>query len=123
MLLDPGSEGSLVSEACVQRLGLKRSHANFKVLGLSAVDAGRTRGFVRIKMSSFYHQKEVFDIEGYVLNKLTAAIPSSTINLEDLKHLRTLQLADPTFSMSNHVDLILGADYIFSMLFPGQIPE
>lgn len=60
-------------------------------------------------------------MKAYVLDKLTAPLPAMKINEEHFSHLKNIQLADPQFYIPGKIDLILGADYFFSLLLPGQV--
>lgn len=52
VLLDYGSQATVITDNCVQRLSLNQNHAKVKVWGISATNAGLTRGRVGIRSSS-----------------------------------------------------------------------
>ncbi|GBL78744.1 hypothetical protein AVEN_145722-1 [Araneus ventricosus] len=62
-------------------------------------------------------------ISALILNILTASLPSQELKLEDFPHLANINLADPSFNLPGQIDLIIGADYFFSILLPGQVVD
>ncbi|GBN27038.1 hypothetical protein AVEN_34216-1 [Araneus ventricosus] len=62
-------------------------------------------------------------ISALILNKLTASLPSQELKLEDFPHLANINLADASFNLPGQIDLIIGADYFFSILLLGQVVD
>uniref|UniRef100_A0A1B0D852 DUF5641 domain-containing protein n=1 Tax=Phlebotomus papatasi TaxID=29031 RepID=A0A1B0D852_PHLPP len=119
ILIDGGSECNLISEACVQRLGLMRRRNKIQVNGPGEVKVGETRGSVSLVLSSIHHPEEHIEPEALVLSKLTAMLPSSmVVEPKTWKHLRTLQLADPSFNTPGNIDIILGAEFAMAINLP-----
>lgn len=50
------------------------------------------------------------DVEVYILNTITSETPAADISDSCWTHLRSLQLADPTFGSPGQIDLLIGAD-------------
>lgn len=122
VLLDSGSEASFISESLVRKIGLKRTNARITVKGLGASHATTTQGMVNVKLRSKYGpDKSIINIQALVLNKLTSKLPSENLDVKNLQYLKPIPLADPTFSIPKHIDIIVGADYFFHLLRPGQI--
>ncbi|GFW61809.1 DUF1758 domain-containing protein [Trichonephila clavipes] len=80
-----------------------------------------TRGCVEIDLVSLHDPKVKLPVKAYVLEKLTAPLPTEKINETHFSNLKNACLADPKFFISNNIDMILGSDYFFSILLPGQI--
>ncbi|XP_035232906.1 uncharacterized protein LOC118204716 [Stegodyphus dumicola] len=121
MLCDSGSESTLLSESCINLLGFKRKNARFPVKGLAESEVAVTKGCVEIELMSIHDASVRMPIKAFVLDKLTAALPSQKINEKDFSHLKNVKLADPYFHIPDKIDIILGSDYLFSILLPGQI--
>ncbi|XP_053699438.1 uncharacterized protein LOC128746414 [Sabethes cyaneus] len=121
ILIYLGSQASLITEACVKRLGLKRINAKVEVTGVSGEIVGTTAGKVSLIVSSRFDDSDTITIQAYVLGKLTATLPCQQFSASDMLYLKGLQLADPRFNKSSTVDVILGADVFLSILRSGQV--
>ncbi|GFW02285.1 integrase catalytic domain-containing protein [Trichonephila clavipes] len=121
VIADSGSESTFISEKCLKLLGLKRKNARFQIKGLQDSKIAMTRGCVEIDLVSLHDPKVKLPVKAYVLEKLTAPLPTEKINETHFSHLKNACLADPKFFISNNIDMILGSDYFFSILLPGQI--
>lgn len=49
-------------------------------------------------------------VDVYILNTITSDTPAADISESCWMHLRSLELADPTFGSPGHIDLLVGAD-------------
>lgn len=115
-LLDTGAESTLILEACVQRLQLRRSYDKTLLYGIDNTPC-YTKG--KINMEIFAKEKnKTIIVETYCMSKLTHFIPSSDVKHQKLDYFQQLQLADPEYFKSNRIDIILGAD-----VFPHCILE
>ncbi|XP_058840578.1 uncharacterized protein LOC131696067 [Topomyia yanbarensis] len=123
ILVDCGSQVSLITEACVRRLGLRRSNASLVVTGVSAEVVGKTAGKVTLVISSRFENTTKLIAQAYVLGKLTAALPCQRFSVSNMPYLEGLQLADPQFNKPASTDIILGADMFLSILQSGQIKD
>ncbi|XP_062703957.1 uncharacterized protein LOC134286361 [Aedes albopictus] len=120
-LIDSGSQVSLITEACVKRLGLRRSNATLEVTGVNAEVVGRTAGKVMLVLSSRFEDEIKLTTQAYVLGKLTATLPCQRFSESNVPYLQGLQLADPQFNKPGAIDIILGADVFLSVLESGQV--
>ncbi|XP_055910779.1 uncharacterized protein LOC129945147 [Eupeodes corollae] len=121
-LLDSGSQATLISESCVQRLGLKRSHAKFPVIGLGQNGSTQgTRGQVSLIMSSTFDSNSCISANAFILASLINCFPSFEIPSACLSHFKNLSLADPYCYRPSKVDLLLGSDLFFDILADGKI--
>ncbi|GIY94434.1 hypothetical protein CEXT_363611 [Caerostris extrusa] len=68
-----------------------------------------------------YDSSDRISVTGISTTTTLASQPSHTITAEDLNLLNGLQLADGNCFQSSKVDLIIGADTLFSIILPGQI--
>ncbi|XP_038116638.1 uncharacterized protein LOC119768917 [Culex quinquefasciatus] len=120
-LVDSGSQASLITEACVKRIGLKRTNASLEVTGVNGEVVGTTAGAVTLVMSSRFDGETKLTTQAYVLGRLTATLPNQRFNVADLPFLEGLELADPSFNSPGEMDVILGADVFLSILQAGQV--
>ncbi|GFS85310.1 integrase catalytic domain-containing protein [Trichonephila clavipes] len=121
VMADSGSESTFISEKCLKLLGLKRKNSRLQIKGLQDSKIAMTRGCVEIDLVSLHDPKVKLPVKAYVLEKLTAPLPTEKINVTHFSHLKNACLADPKFFIPNNIDMILGSGYFFSILLPGQI--
>ncbi|XP_062533922.1 uncharacterized protein LOC134202935, partial [Armigeres subalbatus] len=122
-LVDSGSQVSLITEACVKRLGLRRSNATLEVTGVNAEVVGKTAGKVTLVITPRFEKARKLVTQAYVLGKLTATLPCQRFNVSNMSYLEGLQLADPQFNKPGSMDIILGADVFLSILQSGQVKD
>ncbi|GFY29283.1 ferredoxin-like protein in nif region [Trichonephila clavipes] len=97
VMADSGSESTFISEKCLKLLGLKRKNARFQIKGLQDSKIAMTRGCVEIDLVSLHDPKVKLPVKAYVLEKLTAPLPTEKINETHFSHLKNACLADPKF--------------------------
>ncbi|GFW90894.1 DUF1758 domain-containing protein [Trichonephila clavipes] len=120
VMTDSGSESTFISEKCLKLLGIKRKNTRFQIKGLQDSKIAMTKGCVEIDLASLHNPKVKLPVKAYVVEKLTAPLPTEKINEAHFSHLKNACLADPKFFIPSNIDMILGPDY-FSILLPGQI--
>lgn len=108
-LLDQGSQGSFVTEATVQYLGLKKIPTTNKISGLGKPKGLISKAAVIIKIKSRIYPNVNISVRAYVLKCFTSMLPASKVELVDWKELKDLTLADPHYHTSNNIDILLGA--------------
>ncbi|XP_011859247.1 PREDICTED: uncharacterized protein LOC105556756 [Vollenhovia emeryi] len=118
-LLDQGSEASFVSESVAQLLELPRRPVEVSLRGISGSRAGAAHSIVRLVLRSLVDSRSSVEIDALVLPRLTAPLPACSLKEHALPQLQGLPLADPQFTISNPVDLILGADVYGQILKSG----
>ena len=102
---------SLVSARAAQCLHLPRTATHITFSGLQATPAKATNVLVTLTISSLQPQQPTLQISAAVVQKVTCDLPlQGAMGVQDLPHIRTLQLADPTFDKPGRVDLLLGCD-------------
>lgn len=116
VLLDSGSQCSLVSEAFVNRLRLKRRNAKISLSGIADSQAGSTRGMVNLELSSRFDNNNFIKIQALILKTLTSNIPQVDMSLSEYPYLKPLKLADPKCNRSQAIDVLIGCDYFFGIL-------
>ncbi|XP_062710724.1 uncharacterized protein LOC115256684 [Aedes albopictus] len=123
ILIDCGSQASLITSTCAKRLGLRRSNASLEVTGVSGEVVGTTAGIVPLVISSRFNEETKLTTSAYVLGKLTATLPCQRFDVANMPYLEHLELADPHFNQPGSVDVILGSDVFLSVLEAGQVKD
>ncbi|XP_011883742.1 PREDICTED: uncharacterized protein LOC105570900, partial [Vollenhovia emeryi] len=118
-LLDQGSEASFVSESAAQLLQLPRRTVEISLRGISGRRAGAAHSAIRLVLSSLVDPRSTVEIDALVLPRLTAPLPACSLKEHASSRFRGLPLADPQFTTSNPVDLILGAEVYGQILKSG----
>ncbi|KMQ85516.1 hypothetical protein RF55_15883 [Lasius niger] len=106
---------SLVSEALMQRLRLRRVHSDVPIIGIGDTPSGSTRGKVTLALTSCATGTKLSAV-AIILPRLSAYRGPTTRCSNDWPHLQGLQLADPQFSANDPVELLLGAE-VYPIIF------
>ncbi|XP_038106683.1 uncharacterized protein LOC119766295 [Culex quinquefasciatus] len=122
-MIDSCSGASLISEACMTRLGISRSNARFPVTGVAGTQAGTTRGMALLEIAPRFSDEVVMKTQAYVLEVLAPPTPCQSFKPKQLELLRGLQLADPEYYKAGPVDVILGAELFLPILQAGQVTD
>ncbi|XP_058827110.1 uncharacterized protein LOC131694791 [Topomyia yanbarensis] len=124
VLINSGSQASLIKEDCVRKLELPRRNGKLIMSGLGQQEAGITRGFVTLNIASRFDDIVVITTEAFILGKLTSEIPSQRFNATNMKLLENLNdLADPEINRPGPIDIILGSDVFLALLEGGQVKD
>lgn len=117
-LIDSGSEGSFISERLFNLIKLPFQSVQAKISGINNVSSP-TQKLCHVHISSPTRPRMQIDASAYVLSKLAGRLPSNTIPRSKLRNMPNIHLADPTFSQSEQIDVLLGADVLPSILLSG----
>ncbi|XP_018404638.1 PREDICTED: uncharacterized protein LOC108781221 [Cyphomyrmex costatus] len=110
VLIDQGSEISLITERLVQRLHLPRTKSNIPLIGIGRKRSNNSKGLTSFKLKPHFESSFECSVSAHILPRLTASLPSVSLQEGSWSHLRGLQLADPEYLLSNQIDILLGAD-------------
>ncbi|XP_062539142.1 uncharacterized protein LOC134207435 [Armigeres subalbatus] len=116
-LLDPASQLNLITENLVQRLNLRRyqCHQEIGGVGNSAIISSHA---VRIRMESHCTDFAV-EQSCHILKKITRDLPSRSLDASRWKLPPNIILADPKFSETGPIDLLLGMELYYDLLLDG----
>ncbi|XP_065090780.1 uncharacterized protein LOC135711748 [Ochlerotatus camptorhynchus] len=117
-LLDSGSESNFITEHLSQRLRVSRSKVDISVLGIGQAASKVKQRIVvtiRSRLSEFSRQMAFL-----VLPKVTANLPTASINITGWAIPEGIELADPSFCISSGVDLVLGIEAFFDFFDSGR---
>ncbi|XP_044586009.1 uncharacterized protein LOC123266046 [Cotesia glomerata] len=120
LLIDTGSELTLVSTNIVKRAKLYCQAAEIPIMGVGNQRSNTTSGQTRLLLQSCNSNKQVC-IRAYALPQITTRIPSVAIPDQHWPHLSTLEQADPDFLQPGNIDVLIGADTLNCILEPSQI--
>lgn len=113
-LLDCGSQTSFITESLVKRLNLDIQNTDLSVFGISN-NISKINKRCKVLVKSINNKFEI-NCNCYILDVITGAIPSATINIHNWKIPNNLKLADANFFEPGQVDMLLGADIFWSVL-------
>ncbi|XP_077270949.1 uncharacterized protein LOC143902120 [Temnothorax americanus] len=110
VLIDQGSEVSIIAESLVQQLHLQRSRSDVSIFGIGGSKSGSTRGKVTVNLTSVTTGATISAV-AFVLPRLSLYQGSTTKKSPATwPHLKGLPLADAQFSAGDLVELFLGAE-------------
>lgn len=117
-LLDSGSQICIISEKCVDRLGLFSSPCSMSVHGIGRSTAPTSR-LTSCQITPLHKSSPKFIVEAVVLPTVCDHLPTSTMPHKTFPHTRNLLLADPDFWKSGEIDILLSADIFSKIIQPG----
>lgn len=118
VLIDQGSEVSLVSESLVQRLRLPRSRSAVSIVGIGGTRSNSTRGKVMLNLSSSITGTKLSAV-AFVLPRLSAYQGPTAVDSFSWAHIHSLELADPRYLEQDPVDVLLGAEVCSQIFIEG----
>ncbi len=111
IFLDDGAEGSLITEKCVQRLGLKREKSRVNIGGVGGTKAGTTTGKVHLNLVHTSNLSAFLSMSAHIMSTVTDHLPRRTLRSKNWNHLQGLVLADPQWFQGSEIDILVGSDY------------
>ncbi|KAH1028583.1 hypothetical protein HUJ05_001924 [Dendroctonus ponderosae] len=124
VILDSCSTTSLVTKDLVRRLGIrtKCSDMELNCVQGTAIYSGAVAS---LQIHSAIKKNCSFRVSCCVLDKITKQIPSFKLNRETIPIFDNVKLADPDFYIPSNIDILLGADVYYGIVFgtPARIPE
>ncbi|XP_015121336.1 uncharacterized protein LOC107044101 [Diachasma alloeum] len=105
-LIDPYSQVTLTTKKFAQQLRVPRRHYSQMVLGVGGASSSAAKGIVIVELFSGWGHR-VCEAEAIILTPLTDYIPRA-VPYRQWSVLEGLQLADPEFSSTRGIDMILG---------------
>ncbi|XP_026753813.2 uncharacterized protein LOC113514028 [Galleria mellonella] len=120
-LIDPGSEGSFITESAAQFLGLKKTTVRCTINGLGEDGKASltSNSMVTFIAQSRYDQSFNISVQAFVLKSITRSQPAQRIYKQNWPHLHNLDLADPHFDTPGKIDILLSAEVYSEILKEG----
>lgn len=120
-LLDQGSQATFVSESIAQLIKAEREIASITVSGVRGTQTGTVKTVAKFSVKPCSRKGPIIKMKALVMNKLTAYVPLPIPIDTKSELLENLILADPEPSGRKKVDLLIGADYLGSVLLDGLV--
>ncbi|XP_075157530.1 uncharacterized protein LOC142233037 [Haematobia irritans] len=118
-LLDPGSQGSLISEQTVEKLALTKTRSNCRVVGIGNHHGDVSKFTVELNLVP-RNENFGFSCTALVLPTISSYAPDPSSQQISLPEIARNNLADPWFYNSDPIDLILGSDICSEIKLAGQ---
>uniref|UniRef100_A0A8D8SYY4 Peptidase A2 domain-containing protein n=1 Tax=Cacopsylla melanoneura TaxID=428564 RepID=A0A8D8SYY4_9HEMI len=116
VLLDSGSQSNFVTTECVKRLNLKIKKVEpINVNGIGGSNRFSIDSICNLTMKSRF-EKFVIPMTAIVVPKVTNKLPALSFGKSNWDYLANYKLSDPQFNVSQHIDMIVGAEYFFDIL-------
>ncbi|XP_016659690.1 uncharacterized protein LOC107883680 [Acyrthosiphon pisum] len=121
-VLDSGSQLNFITNSCAKRLNLSTALHTLNIVGVSAMASTAKQLQDTIMTSRFGDFKTT--IKFYSLQTIVSALPSQVLIRDNLKMPHNIhnQLADPNFHSPGPIDVLLGADIFFDVLYGEKFP-
>ncbi|XP_060525310.1 uncharacterized protein LOC132701445 [Cylas formicarius] len=117
-LLDSASQASFVTDSFAKKLELPRSLSPTPIQALNQMSTSAL-GKVALSVTPSQRKSPALHIEALVIPSICDKVPYHVIDKQNLKHLRSLPLADPHFCEPNEIDVLLGAEVYGDICLPG----
>lgn len=108
-LCDSGCQINLITPDAVQRLRVRKTPTQTKILGLGGTQA--SKGIVNLTISSPLDENASTQLKMYIHNRFLGPLPQTNVNTSAWPDIWRLPLADQTFHQSGPVDIVLGARF------------
>jgi len=117
LLLDCGSQATLITDDCVQRLNLKTTKVNVPLIGLGQCELGFVKGITTLHISSIRNPENVIELQPLIVPHITHYTPTPMLT-SHLTQSLGVELADEDHSAP--IDILLGADVFPFVLLGGR---
>lgn len=116
ILLDSASQANLISRSMVNQLSLKQIPSNIIVAGVNSTKTHSSSSCmvqIRSRYTSF-----CTNIDCLVTDRVTADLPTTSLNISNWKFPIGVKLADSTFYERGRIDMLVGAQLFLKLLLP-----
>lgn len=117
-IVDTASHSSFITSSLKNRLKLKGKDFEMITTGLGGIVTASVCKLVQATIGSRICDTTM-KVDCMEIKEITGNLPSKSFNTSHWKIPKTAKLADPLFSVSNQIDLLLGADIFFKIIKPG----
>lgn len=121
-LCDNGSQANLISEELVQKLRIPRHHTTTEINPIGSGHGIRTRGIVRLTISSRRSNDidQCIDIHALVMKQVATVLPNAPVHIGNWPEEVETKLADPTLCVPGQIDLLLGG-HVWTKIIQNEI--
>ncbi|XP_075158166.1 uncharacterized protein LOC142231444 [Haematobia irritans] len=107
-LIDPGSQRTFLSEKVRNLLNIPFRKSRYEIGGIGGITQFSDKECDLVIYSPKHNTR--FSISAIILPKVTRKLPAVSFEIPKCPDFLKLDLADPNFNISSHIDLILGND-------------
>ncbi|XP_073831801.1 uncharacterized protein [Musca autumnalis] len=118
-LIDSGSQATFITEKLQRRLNLPVKRVNARISGLNDALAGSANKQCEFCLQSPHSDSFNVKVSALVLPVLTGRLPSLSLDISPSFSLGLVPLADPKFSTSDQVDILIGGDIYPQIILDG----
>ncbi|XP_054287840.1 uncharacterized protein LOC129003568 [Macrosteles quadrilineatus] len=115
-IIDGGSQTSLITTECVERLGLKRRYSKITLMAVANTSVSQNKGSVMCSISPISTPETELTTEAIVVPKISSDQPNIQLDRSVQSKFSNLKLADPTFDQSAPIDFLLGSDLYYDII-------
>ena len=108
ILIDSGSEVSLISKSIVDLLKLPRQHLSIPILGVGGTHLTHSLEKVQRELRPIHKNLKV-RIAAHIIRQVSSILPSEQCEQLMWSHTKKLNLANPTFWKPQPVNVLIGA--------------
>ena len=116
-LLDSGSQASFITETMAKALMVNIQKGQATITTLGSGQQQKTKGLLSTALN------DDVKVNLHVIPRITGCMPSSKIDKSQMRHVDNLPLADPTFNVPGHIDVLLGSDVIEDVMLDNRIRD
>ncbi|KAJ8974281.1 hypothetical protein NQ317_012597 [Molorchus minor] len=120
-IIDTGSQTSLITQKCANRLGLPRRKIHSEIHGIGSTDVHSQLGCVYISLRPLGKPNSDLTADAIILPRICSDLPGKLLPKDGWSHIRNLSLADPDFDKPGNIDLLLGADLFPLIIQNGRV--
>ena len=122
-LIDSGAGISLVTLRAAQALNLSLNPAKLHLAVIQGEVSTPLKYVTQLKLSPLHNRALEIPCHPAVADVVTTKIPCQPVpSVTDMPHLRGLHLADETYNLPGHIDILLGAE-MASKIFTRRLPQ
>ncbi|XP_075164230.1 uncharacterized protein LOC142236821 [Haematobia irritans] len=118
-ILDSGSQINIISERLIQNLCISPMEASLDIDGVGQTRKRATHR-VNVKMAST-DGCYITNLEAYILPTIIPPQPNHHIDISEWGLPPHIKLANPQFNKQSKIDILLGAEFFFTLMQPGTI--
>ena len=119
ILIDPGSEISLITNKLVTQHRLKKTRSTLTITGVGGLSTGPGLHKVAFTLQSRVSEFSL-GISAFSMDRITNSLPSFELQNQYWDHLQDPQLTDPEFLVLSDIDILLGAN-VYGELIQSEV--
>lgn len=120
-IIDTGSQTSLITQKCSNRLGLPKNKVYSEIQGIGEMGINSQLGCVSLSVRPINGNNLDLVVNAIILPRICSDLPNATLAKENWNYIRNLKLADPEFHKPGPIDLLLGADLFPLIIQSGRV--